>query len=365
MMNNFKGKLFFILLLLFVFNLAFSYDLHVHYIDITQLPDIHLKVSIHDNQGYINFLIRDDFSFKMNNKPLDIKSFVKTKEAEDRFHLLLIFDESQSMRGGSIAISRKIARDIISYLSMGDIIAYIGINRGGTRIVDFTNNHNTINNALNSINTSRSHESHIDEEILSRINIFNRNIIQKGLKGAVFIFSNTANFSYDLSYDLSRKYPFVYIFNFGHMDTHISQLTSSNFFLNPNIDLDIRNPVNNLLNHRSCYYNITIKSNTGFDNDIHRLSINLDILPYDTFNYSFHAVSRIDSITVSNISELFYMNRFLMYLTLLTGLHIFLFFLLRLIKDYDTSYKLRHYYIRFIIGLIIIISLSFIMSIIY
>ncbi len=342
----------------------FSYKIKPEYIDIEELPDIKLRLSVKTNHGYVNTLSKDSFSFKIDNSEVSAKSFFKSTYPEHRFYMLFIIDEGLNMRGTPVASSKRISYKILEAMSTEDMAAFVGINSEGMRIVDFTSDRDTIFNTVESIKPSRHIYSEISGEILRRINIFQKQIYDKGLKGAVFVFSNTISFDYDISYDISKKYPYVYIFNFSPSET-TGQIISENFFYNPDYNLDIGNSLDKLLEYRPCFYDFILKSGTGFDNQAHRLTVSADIIPMDSLNYSFTADSELDKENPDSIAGAFHLNRFLMYLSLISGLNVFIFFVIRLLKDFPSKIHKSRFWMGFIFGQIIASALAFVISIIY
>lgn len=343
---------------------CFPYSLEPEYIDVSLLPEIRMKLSVKGSHGYINTLDEKSFSFMMDNSPVSIKSFTKSTYPEHRFYSLFIFDEGRDMKGTPLAASKRISERILSSLSNEDIAAFVGINSTGRNILDFTPDKSAVMQNISNITPSRYSNPDISGEILRRIGVFERQIRDKGLKGAVFIFSNTVSLDYNMSYDISKKYPFAYIFCFSPFEG-TGQITSENFFLNPAYNINISNTLNSILEYRPCFY--IYEAKTAFDtaDKQHRLSISLDLLPQDSFSYYFGPEDRSFNAPPPGLKEAFRLNRLLMYLSLLTGLNIFFFFIARLLKKLPSRSHRAKFYIRFLYGQIIISLLAGVISILY
>lgn len=367
MKNNIcRDSIFFILILVFACY-SHSHNFNIDYIDISGLPEILIRLSVHDGPYFVNTLMQSSFDIEISNRPVPIKSFSKNIEEEQKLYILLIFDESESMKGPPIINSRKIARDLIHFLSIQDEIAYIGLNPAGNRVLDFTQNHNAVIRAFSNIQPSIPFDpdKEIENEINRRLHIFRDQIINSGQKGAVFIFSNTFNLEFNYSYNMTVSSPYIFIFNFNTTEAGIPQISSSNFYFNPGLDLNISKEINDLLKHRKCLYEFTLLSSVHSFQKPERLSIHLKDKPYSTISFMVHPADKTDISFTAGLSDLFLFHRFLMYLSLLSGIHIFLYFMLWLIKDLSQKHILWKFLVKFLWGQIIVIFLSFLISILY
>jgi len=332
-------------------------------IDISELPFVEISFMLRDQQGFANAVGMHELVVKVDAKQAVITDFNKQVARRDRRYVLFMFDESAAMKGEATAVAKQLAQQVTAGLAQQDYAAYVGFHAQGARIVDFTTDKQQVLNAVWQVTPSRTLPRDAEGDLIRRMAIFKQRVIDQNKQGGIFVFFHLDNLPFDMGYELAQEFDFIHLFLFGAKETSIGQITSNRLYINPHLDTSLSDIIETLLQHRRCAYTMRVNLPLDFDGNTHRLYIGLRSGPL--YTRSFIAQHKHERANQALRITPFYMHRFLMYLSLLTGVNIFLFLVVRLYKTFYYKMGIRLLYKRFFISQVIIVLLALLMSVLY
>jgi len=160
-----KIIVYFLLLCLFLFLLIpinsvygqIDSTLIIRIIDINNFPNVNIFFSAVDSSGLpIEDLKQEDIEFKENDKIIADYSLESLTSTTSPIYIALLLDSSGSMRGNPLVEAKEAAVDFINSLKDIDEVKVFVFNDRTEYIQDFTNDKDTLINAINGIEVEGS-----------------------------------------------------------------------------------------------------------------------------------------------------------------------------------------------------------------
>lgn len=124
-------------------------------LDLSDLPDIHLYLSITDTDGHSILGLSDqEIRITIDDKPQVVQSLVSALEGGEHLAVALLFDRSGSMRS-ALEETKAAAVEFIRRMSLGDRIAVISFDDLVRVDAEFTADKTAVEKAVHDINLGR------------------------------------------------------------------------------------------------------------------------------------------------------------------------------------------------------------------
>ena len=255
-------------------------NLKVENIDNSVFPQVKVLLSVSDAQGFpITGLDRNSFKVSEDNIPITDFVVSQFNNIEQPLAIVLVIDTSGSMAGKPLANSVTAAKDFISTLTSGDLVALISFSNKATILQELTSDHGKIVEALDGLKADgdTAHYDALVEATNLLKNRSERRVIVSLTDGKE---SGISKFTFDQVVNEAVRWSTpVYPIGFGGVNKdeldRLAKLTGGFAQINPDTTT-LSTAFQNVLNNLREQYSIEFVSSLSADGLEHNLDVALN-----------------------------------------------------------------------------------------